>query len=404
MAHDVDRRTVLTGTAVGIGLTTIGTVGADEDELVRYIVTGGNPNQLERQGFTVVHEITRANVYLVLGPEDEDPADVNGVDAAFEDFAYELDIPEGPTDADVEGDLADEQWDKHLIEAFDAHEHATGNGTQIGILDTGVYDGHPDLGNVDVDASRSFIDWEESGHIGDVHWHGTHVAGIAGATGDVGVTGVAPDTELVSLRVFPQEPPLLAGVGDSFLALDYAAEIGLDAVNMSIGSPPQRPEDNQEGFRIARQRVIRSVKQRGTAVVTSAGNDSQNLQQEGWLALWGSLSNTMSISATTEADELADFSNFGANEITAGAPGELVLSTFDPDNQALPDAMYASASGTSMSAPQVSGLVGLVRELDSDANANQVENVIERGAEDNGRGDPETGAGRINALDTVEIV
>ena len=37
-------------------------------------------------------------------------------------------------------------------------------------------------------------------------------------------------------------------------------------------------------------------------------------------------------------------------------------------------------------------------------NPNQVENAIERGAEGSGRGDPETGAGRINALDTVRLL
>ena len=420
MSLRTTRRTALKAiAATGIGLAGVGTASADEE--VQYIVTGGNPDQLERQGFTVAHEITGANVYLVWGPPDADPADVAGVDAAFEDAGYGLDVPAEPTELDVEGELEDEQWDKHLIRAFDAHEYATGSGTRIGILDTGVYGGHPDLGNVDTDASRSFVGWEESDHIGDVHWHGTHVAGIAGATGAEGVTGVAPDTELVSLRVFPEEPPLLASVGDSFLALEYAAEIGLDAVNMSIGSPPQLAADNQEGFRIARQRVVRSVVQRGTAVVTSAGNDAANLQHGNacvtfededeeeyeecgkWLSLWGSLPNAMSISATTEDDDLAAFSNYGANEITVGAPGELVLSTVDPDNPDLPGATYAQASGTSMSAPQVAGLVGLVRERDSDATPNRVETVIERGAEGSGRGDSETGAGRIDALSTVEL-
>ncbi|ELY95756.1 peptidase S8 and S53 subtilisin kexin sedolisin [Natrialba hulunbeirensis JCM 10989] len=399
MADNTTRRTVLAGTAAGLGLLTVGTVSADEDQ-VRYVVTGGNPQQLEREGFTVVHEISDANVYLALGPEGADPATVNGVNSAFEDFKYELDVADEPTEAPT-GELEDEQWDKDLINAFDAHEYATGAGTRIGIIDTGVYDGHPDLGNVDTDASRVFIDWDESDHTGDVQYHGTHVAGIAAATGAEGVTGVAPEAEIVSLRVFPSEGPLLASVGDTFLALDHAAKQGLDVVNMSIGSPPQPPEENQEGYRIARQRVVRSVAQRGTSVVVSAGNDSQNLQQGGWISLWGSIPRASSISATTEADELADFSNYGANEISVGAPGEGILSTFDPNNEALPGAEYASVSGTSMSAPQVAGLVGLVRELDPSANANQVENAIERGATGNGRGDPETGAGRIDALETV---
>ncbi|MDG5820601.1 S8 family serine peptidase [Natronococcus sp. A-GB7] len=403
MVDNINRRTILSGVSMGIGLVTIGTASADETQ-AQYVVASGNPGQLERSGFTVVHEITGANVYLVRGPEDEDPTTVNGVEAAFEDFAYGFDRPAEPTAAETEGDLADEQWDKHLINAFDAHEYATGEGTRIGIIDTGVADTHPDLGNVDTDASRAFVGWEEGDHTGDVQYHGTHVAGIAGATGETGVTGVAPDAEIVSLRTFPSEGPLLASVGDTFLALDHAAEQGLDVVNMSIGSPPQPPRENQEGYRIARQRVVRSVAQRGTAVVASAGNDSQNLQQGGWISLWGTLPRASSISATTADDELAEFSNYGANEISVGAPGADILSTFDPDNEALPGELYASISGTSMSAPQVAGLSALVRELEPDANANQVENAIERGATDNGRGGPETGAGRIDALETVRLL
>jgi subtilisin family serine protease len=414
MVYDTSRRAVLVG-AVGIGLGAIGTATADDEDLAQYVVTGGNAAQLERNGYSVAHEILDANVYLVWGPADSEPSTVQGVDAAFEDFSYDLGEPEpSDTDDDVS---SDDQWDKHLIDAFEAHEYATGAGTRIGILDTGVDHEHPDLGNVDTDSSRSFIGWEESGHIGDAQTHGTHVAGIAGATGAEGVTGVAPETELVSLRVFAEEGG--ANVGDSFLALESAAEQGLDAVNMSIGSPPQLAEDNQDGFRIARQRVVRSVTQRGTAVVTSAGNDSTNLQHGNecrtfedddkeyeicgnWLSLWGSLPNATSVSATNEDDDLAWFSNYGANEIAVGAPGESVLSAAPVDYE--DGGLYRLASGTSMSAPQVAGLVGLVRELEPDANANQVENVIERGAEGNGRGNPETGAGRINALETVRTV
>jgi subtilisin family serine protease len=385
-----NRRTFLKGiAATGIGLTAI--VPASAEDEVQYIVTGGNPQQLEREGFTVAHEITGANVYLVYGPADADPENAQGVEGAFEDLSYEIDVP-ATEEADTEEDLTGEQWDKELIEAFEAHETATGSGTRLGILDTGVDHTHPDLGNVDTGASRTFVGWEESAHTGDVQSHGTHVAGIAGADG--AIVGVAPDADLVSLRVFGETGG--ANVGDSFLALDYAAELGLDAVNMSIGSAPQPPEDNQEGFRIARQRVVRSVVQRGMTVVTSAGNDSQNLQQGGWISLWGSLPQATSVSATTEDDELASFSNFGANEISVGAPGEAVLSTVPGG--------YAYFSGTSMAAPQVTGLVGLVRELAPNLNANQVENTIERGAEGSGRGDPETGAGRINARETVESI
>lgn len=396
MVRTTSRRTVLSGlAAAGLGLTGVATASADDR--TQYIVTGGTPRQLEREGYAVAHEITGANVYLAYGPAESDPSTVEGVDGAFEDFAYELDVPEAPTGGEPEGELRDEQWDKHLTRAFEAHEHATGAGTRLGILDTGVDETHPDLGNVDVGDSRTFVGWEESAHVGDRAYHGTHVAGIAGATGAEGVTGTAPESELVSLRVFPDEGG--ANVGDSFLALDYAAKLGLDAVNMSIGSAPQPPENTQDGFRLARQRVVRSVTRRGTTVVTSAGNAARNLQHGGWTSLWGSLPQAASISATTADDELADFSNYGTNEIAVGAPGASVLSAIPAAYDF--DGLYGSASGTSMAAPQVTGLVGLVRELEPGANVEQVTNAIQRGATDAGRGDAETGAGRIDALETV---
>jgi subtilisin family serine protease len=417
MTYKPNRRTVLRGMAVaGIGVAGIGTASADDE--VQYIVTGGNPNQLEREGYTVVHEITGANVYLVTGPADEDPSSVNGVEGAFEDFSYEVREVETAEEKDDDISHEDRQWDKEITDTFAAHEYATGEGTYVGILDTGVDHEHPDLGNVDTGLSQSFVGWEQSDHIGDARTHGTHVAGIAGATGAEGITGTAPETTLVSLRVFGEEGG--ANVGDSFLALDYVADVGLDAVNMSIGSPPQLTEDNQEGFRIARQRVVRSVTQRGTTVVTSAGNDATDLQHGNecrtfedddeeeyeicgnWLSLWGSLPNAMSISSTGPTDELAFYSNYGQNDIAVGAPGG--DSEYGEEGtvwSAEPGGGYRYAQGTSMSAPQVAGLVGLVKELRPDANPNQVESIVQQGAEGSGRGDPETGAGRINVYDTV---
>ncbi len=56
-----------------------------------------------------------------------------------------------------------------------------------------------------------------------------------------------------------------------------------------------------------------------------------------------------------------------------------------------------------MASPQVAGLAGLVRELSPTSTSQQIEGVIKRNAEvSNGRSDPELGAGRINALKTVE--
>ena len=259
------------------------------------------------------------------------------------------------------------------------------------------------------------------------------------------------------------EPFLTTTTADILAAIDAAASIGADAANMSLGTPPLPPEYNRYGVRVAYERVIQHATSQGTVVVASAGNSEANLQQGGYFTVPNSTAGAMSISATAPNDELAFFSNYGTNEIDVGAPGgtyETLLKTLfgirewvlagepvlrsehpleegddgelwlNEDGEVVFDVgeaehiiefespawpypfnlvfstvpgSYAWFAGTSMAAPQVTGLVGLVRELQPDASANQVEMLIKQGAEEaTGHSDSELGAGRINASNTVE--
>lgn len=98
-----------------------------------------------------------------------------------------------------------------------------------------------------------------------------------------------------------------------------------------------------------------------------------------------------------EADEIIEF------ESPAWPyPFNLVFSTTSPLNEGLP---YGWKAGTSMSAPNTAGLVALARELAADATPAEIESAIKSGAEGgDGRSDPDLGAGRINALNTVEAL
>lgn len=391
----------------------IGTASAQSTE--RYVVTGGSADRIERAGYTIERELAGGSVAIVSGPPDAegDLGSVGGVNAVTRDFEVERADPVRES-SHTRGSLSGLQWDKEITDAFAAHDRATGEGTRIAIVDTGIDDSHPDLSNVNTGLSRSFVGGEDD-HTGDSGTHGTHVAGIAAATGAVGVTGIAPDAELVSLRVFGSEGG--ASFADILTAADYAAEIDADAMNMSIGTPPLAPRANSEGQRVAIQKVMQEVARRGTATAISAGNADADMQRGGRFTLPTSVQGVMAISATTPDDERAFYSNYGTNEITVGAPGggygtlektlredtewpfptNLVLSTIPVDA-----GEYGYKAGTSMAAPQVAGLVGLVREVDPDATTNQVENAIVQGADlVRGRGSPDFGAGRINALDTI---
>jgi subtilisin family serine protease len=425
MNLESERRTFLKGiaaTTVGLAATTPG--NAVEEET--YLVTTGSDKvaqKLEQAGYTVQNEIPAANLLFVLGPTNatSDIQDVPGVHEVALDLAYEIGTPSvDSVESSIDAEYTDLQWDKQITDAFAAHDIATGEGTRIAIVDTGVDHTHPDLAaNVNTNLGRSVINGEFGSDGSPVHPHGTHVAGITAATGAQGVVGMAPDAELVPLRVFPKEGPLIERISDCLLAIDYAAQIGADAVNMSLGWDPRPPQENQTSRGVRRvicDRVVKSARRRGTTVVVSAGNEETDLQHGGYRDMWTSLESTIGVSATAPNDELAFYSNYGLGDIDVGAPGggyETIEKTLandtewpNPTNRILstvPDNSYDYYVGTSMASPQVAGLVGLVRELSPSLKSNQVEGVIKQNAEvSNGRSDPELGAGRINALHTVE--
>ncbi|WP_418285396.1 S8 family peptidase [Halorubrum sp. DTA46] len=350
---------------------------------------GGNgvSRRLERDGFSVTRELAGGDVLIVSGPADsvDDLTGVRGVEGAVRDVQFQLEesaeteIPdeEGGESGGVESDWYENLWDKQNSDAVAANDIATGEGTQIGIIDTGVDYAHPDLTpNLDADAGRLFREGEtRSGveedlvvnnpdpdeqiqrvkqHVAsDVNGHGTHVAGIAAADPESGVggpfgsgvQGVAPDADLISYRVFwwedfsdededPDWGPTTT-TGDVLAAIDFGAEEGLDAVNLSLGTPPFPPRVHQDEvlrtIRLAYETVVRSAVNRGTVVVASAGNANTDLQRRGVFSLPNSTKGAMSISALAPNDERAFFSNFGTNEIDVGAGGggyETNLKTF----------------------------------------------------------------------------
>jgi subtilisin family serine protease len=476
MTDRFNRREVLKGLGIGaIAVSAVGPVTATSGE--RFIVTtrgNGVRNRIERAGFTVVRELADGDVLLVEGPGDRDDLeDLSGVRAAVEDYQFRWDGPVERAESEETTDdvLFPLQWDKQVTDVPEAHETATGAGTTIAIIDTGTdVDGHPDLPNVDASEGRLFSNGEVRSGTGDVefpadvadlcagtttitdhvaddvYYHGTHVAGIAGASreGTTGVVGTAPDTDIVPLRVFwwdefdddcddddeveEDAAALTTTTVDILSAIDYASEIGVDAMNMSFGTLPLPPQVNRTGIRVAYERVIQRATQRGSVVVVSAGNDSANLQQGGFFTVPNSTAGAMSISATGPNDELAHYSNFGTNEIDVGAPGggyETVEKTLDPGadvewpfptnfvlNAADPDSYvgqlfggveYLYVIGTSMAAPQVTGAAALVREVAPDSTPRQVEEAIEHGADlGQGQSDSELGAGRLNAADALD--
>ena len=481
----VRRRDVIRAAAGGLavgstGLAMTAVIAEAYEGEHRYIVLADSRSRpwLENSGFDVLNSLADDSVFIVTGPPDRqaDLARVPGVQHAARDVELRLDEtlngfaePITPQ-SDSEGDSPlfwNFQWEKQVIDIEGAHERATGAGSRIVIVDTGIQPGHPDLSNLDEEASIAFLHGEPivAGEPTDVQGHGTMVGGIAAAQG-IGVLGTAPDAELVSIRIYTEA--MTTTLIDILLALNYAADIGADAINLSFGTFPLPPQVNASAIRGVFERMMNYVIEQGSIPIAAAGNSAANLQQGGMWMLFTGLAGAIGASATGADDLLTFYSNYGTNAIDIGAPGggmvtavksycgimEFVLEgrianpgedtqvcfadpdavfpepVFDPDEAAVcypcttsefPFPLngilstgydpstdvygYAWQGGTSFAAPHVAGLVALVRELDSQLNPRRVENAIKRAAENAvGRSDPALGAGRINAASTLELL
>ncbi|MDH7502454.1 MAG: Ig-like domain-containing protein [Verrucomicrobiota bacterium] len=269
----------------------------------------------------------------------------------------------------------------------------------VAVIDTGIDFFHPDLErNMWINPGETpgnGIDDDGNGYIDDVHgfdfvWgdsdpmddmiHGTHVAGIIGAVGNntIGVAGVAWSVSIMALKAFDEK-----GEGELWHvieALHYAGANGARIINASWG----QKEDST-----ALREAIAELRGRGLVVVASAGN-----KQTDKPSYPAAFPGVIAVAAVNSCDERPFFSNHGP-WIDVAAPGESVLSTVVNNR-------YDFLSGTSMSAPHVSGVAALVWSIRPSFTAEEVEDVL-RNAVDPTRAAEYIGLGRINAARAVGV-
>ena len=411
MSHST-RREFLTVSGTVLGGVAVGTTVTAATRTDRYIIkTSGNA----RAGnLDIVHEMPGVNFAVVQ-------ADKKTLrrSRAVKEFAPDIQITfEGPgiTPQPVEQDLTDEplypqQWDKKSIGAAEAQETTRGEGTTIGVIDTGIDVDHPDIEPVvDEGLSRNFVgDDPDPDDFGDRGYHGTFVAGVAAADdrNDVGIGGVAPGASVAGLRVFPGRVDQGASFADILAAIVYGTNQGMDVLNLSLGAYPVPRQGLGEFYGGTLNKIMTFANKEGTLLVIAAGNDAANLQNDGnVISLPNEGAQAVSVSATapvgfapgTEPKEPpfrpASYTNYGTNAITIGAPGGDLVSGGNvtdlmpgpaPPEYVLEEfgvpAFYIFAAGTSFAAPQVAGAAALVKSENPRSNANQVESALKRAAD-----------------------
>ncbi len=274
--------------------------------------------------------------------------------------------------------LAARQWDMQQIGATATGSYARERGkkgVKVGIIDTGVDGSHPDIApNFDAALSRNFtvdipsvdgpcevascVDPADT----DDNDHGTHVASTIGSPiNGLGIAGVAPEVTLVNVRAGQDS-------GYFFLqptidAITYAADNGIDVVNMSFYTDPwlyncpNNPADSpqaqleQRTVIAATQLAVKYARQHGVTLVAALGNEATDLGNPTFdptspdfppgtnynrnvdntcLDVPAETTGVISVSSTGPSLRKAYYSNYGTEQTDLSAPGGDVYDS--PDN------------------------------------------------------------------------
>ena len=328
-------------------------------------------------------------------------------------------------------------WGMDAIDAPEAwNEGYTGEGVRVAVLDSGIDPTHSDLApNLNTELSKSFVDGEDwAVQPGFYFNHGTHVAGtIAAADNEYGVIGVAPNAEIVAVKVL-SEFTGSGGFSGINAGIVYAANIDADVINMSLGAtlPKNGKFYDEDGNFLGRfppnliqeiihaqQRAINYAYKKGVTIITSAGNDAMNGDGNGsTIVLPADLNNVVTVSATapfawafdqtTNLDEPASYTNIGRSLVDVAAPGgdfdspynywwyDMVLSTIPGG--------WSWSAGTSMAAPHVAGVAALIiGKNGGEMDPHEVEKQLLKSADkiDTNGNSLFYGKGRVNAYKAV---
>ncbi|HEY9577398.1 MAG TPA: S8 family peptidase [Pseudobacillus sp.] len=224
---------------------------------------------------------------------------------------------------------------------------------KIAVVDTGVDLNHPDLSRR---LTKGYNALSPNNPPQDDNGHGTHVAGIISSVPNngEGVAGITWYNPIIPVKVLNSD-----GMGGSFdvaKGIRWATDHGADVINLSLGNyqPSAVMED-----------AIRYAMKKDVVVVSAAGND--NSSQPSFPAAYPGV---LGVAAVDWEGRRAPFSNYG-DYIDIAAPGVHIASTFFRGQ-------YASLSGTSMAAPHVSALAGLIRSIDPDMRNTEVMDIMTR--------------------------
>ena len=281
-----------------------------------------------------------------------------------------------------------------VADAYNALPAHAANEVIVAVVDTGVDHNHEDLKDImwtnAAEIPADGVDNDANGYIDDIHgintlvrdangnatmntmashWHGTHVSGTIAATQNngIGIAGVASNVKIMAIRTVPDDSDELdSNIVESY---KYAAKMGAKVINCSFGKAVN------EGGMIVRDVINEIGQKHNVLVVVSAGNDSMgpfnwhnNDSSPKYPASFDS-ETMLTIASTDNKGALSSFTNVGKLTVDVAAPGSNIYSTINGSK-------YGMASGTSMAAPNTSGVAAMVKGFYPNLTALQLKKVL----------------------------
>ena len=300
-------------------------------------------------------------------------------------------------------------WHLDKIQANLAWELGIGSSDiVVSIVDDAITINHPDLQNViwvnPNEIPNNGIDDDNNGYIDDINgwdtytndndpsphsntpaWaHGTHCAGIAGAHTDnnIGISAVGFGVSLMAVKTADNN----GLVNQTWDGVYYSIVSGADVISCSWSSGSYSQTNNN---------IIEFGINNGSIIVAASGNNGANLASNPkYPACYNGV---ICVANTTSSDIKAGSSNYGTR-VDLGAPGSSILST-------IPYSGYGTKTGTSMSAPMVAGLLGLMKSFSPNTSNEQLINCMKNSCDNIDALNPSyvglLGSGRINAYQAL---
>ena len=292
------------------------------------------------------------------------------------------------------------QWNLNTINAAAAWGYfSSGSNVTVAIVDDAIERTHTDLSpNIWVntgDNNSNGADDDGNGYIDDKNGydvadndnnpdptiatldHGTHVAGIVGASSNnsIGIASIGYSVKLMCVKS-SNAPTVITNGYDGIV---YAAVNRANVINMSWGGP---------GSSATEQNVINFAYSQGCIIVAAAGNDGNSTPHYP-----AAYTNVIAVASSNSDDTKSSFSCYGA-WVDVTAPGNNIYSTIVGNG-------YGNKSGTSMASPLVAGLCGLMKSLNPSVTQLDIINCLKNNAVNINSLNPSysgmLGTGRIDA-------